>query len=78
MNCYWFLWSGDRYLVSRVTVFVFPCQTAEEIEQLTVDEDLNDIERAVYLLRWVLQVRSNQGAAVLFMCVGPSALSLKL
>lgn len=27
------------------------CQTAEEIDQLTVDEDLNDIERAVYLLR---------------------------
>uniref|UniRef100_A0A8C2WX02 Protein phosphatase 4, regulatory subunit 4 n=1 Tax=Cyclopterus lumpus TaxID=8103 RepID=A0A8C2WX02_CYCLU len=25
-------------------------QTAEEIDQLTVDEDLNDIERAVYLL----------------------------
>lgn len=31
--------------------FVVFCQTAEEIEQLTVDEDLNDIERAVYLLR---------------------------
>ena len=26
-------------------------QTAEEIDQLTVDEDLNDIERAIYLLR---------------------------
>lgn len=26
-------------------------QTAEEIDKLTVDEDLNDIERAVYLLR---------------------------
>lgn len=26
-------------------------KTAEEIDQLTVDEDLNDIERAVYLLR---------------------------
>ena len=26
-------------------------QTAEEIEKLTVDEDLNDIERAVFLLR---------------------------
>uniref|UniRef100_A0A667XC57 Protein phosphatase 4 regulatory subunit 4 n=1 Tax=Myripristis murdjan TaxID=586833 RepID=A0A667XC57_9TELE len=25
-------------------------KTAEEIDQLTVDEDLNDIERAVYLL----------------------------
>ncbi|KAF3703294.1 Serine/threonine-protein phosphatase 4 regulatory subunit 4 [Channa argus] len=30
--------------------FVVLCQTAEEIDQLTVDEDLNDIERAVYLL----------------------------
>lgn len=53
---------------SRVTVFVFSCQTAEEIEQLTVDEDLNDIERAVYLLRWVPKVRSNHGAVVGF-CV---------
>ncbi|XDV42197.1 hypothetical protein PO909_010905 [Leuciscus waleckii] len=26
-------------------------KTAEEIDKLTVDEDLNDIERAVYLLR---------------------------
>uniref|UniRef100_A0A3B5KUF3 Protein phosphatase 4, regulatory subunit 4 n=1 Tax=Xiphophorus couchianus TaxID=32473 RepID=A0A3B5KUF3_9TELE len=25
-------------------------RTAEEIDQLTVDEDLNDVERAVYLL----------------------------
>lgn len=58
----------DRDLIGTVTVSVFPCQTAEEIEQLTVDEDLNDIERAVYLLRWVPQVRSNQGAAVGF-CV---------
>lgn len=33
----------------RLCVFFF--QTAEEIEKLTVDEDLNDIERAVYLLR---------------------------
>lgn len=32
-------------------VCVVSCQTAEEIDQLTVDEDLNDIERAVYLLR---------------------------
>lgn len=31
--------------------FCFSHQTAEEIDQLTVDEDLNDIERAVYLLR---------------------------
>uniref|UniRef100_A0A3P8Q8Q9 Protein phosphatase 4, regulatory subunit 4 n=1 Tax=Astatotilapia calliptera TaxID=8154 RepID=A0A3P8Q8Q9_ASTCA len=30
--------------------FCFSHQTAEEIDQLTVDEDLNDIERAVYLL----------------------------
>lgn len=33
---------------------MFSCfffQTAEEIDQLTVDEDLNDVERAVYLLR---------------------------
>ncbi|MEQ2179644.1 hypothetical protein GOODEAATRI_027296 [Goodea atripinnis] len=26
-------------------------KTAEEIDQLTVDEDLNDVERAVFLLR---------------------------
>lgn len=34
-----------------LTVLSVSCQTAEEIDQLTVDEDLNDIERAVYLLR---------------------------
>ncbi|TKS65081.1 Serine/threonine-protein phosphatase 4 regulatory subunit 4 [Collichthys lucidus] len=35
---------------SLKNMFVVSCQTAEEIDQLTVDEDLNDIERAVYLL----------------------------
>lgn len=39
--------------LSCLTAFVVFCQTAEEIDQLTVDEDLNDIERAVYLLRCV-------------------------
>ncbi|KAG7233586.1 hypothetical protein INR49_006861 [Caranx melampygus] len=38
-----------RHLVSKL-YFCVSCQTAEEIDQLTVDEDLNDIERAVYLL----------------------------
>ncbi|KAL6095417.1 ppp4r4 [Pungitius sinensis] len=32
-------------------------KTAEEIDQLTVDEDLNDIERAVYLLSVGLEVQ---------------------
>lgn len=30
-------------------------QTPEEIERLTVDEELSDIERAVYLLRYFLK-----------------------
>uniref|UniRef100_A0A8C0QS19 Uncharacterized protein n=1 Tax=Chelonoidis abingdonii TaxID=106734 RepID=A0A8C0QS19_CHEAB len=30
-------------------------KTPEEIERLTVDEELNDIERAVYLLRYDLK-----------------------
>lgn len=29
-------------------------QSVEELEKLTVDEHLSDIERSVYLLRWVL------------------------
>lgn len=28
-------------------------QSVEELEKLTVDEHLSDIERSVYLLRWV-------------------------
>lgn len=46
--------SADLLLIDTeaLCVCVF-CQTAEEIDQLTVDEDLNDIERAVYLLRCV-------------------------
>lgn len=39
------------------TLLYVSCQTAEEIDQLTVDEDLNDVERAVYLLRFVCEVR---------------------
>lgn len=34
-------------------IFFFAFQTAEEIERLTVDEKLNDVDRAVYLLRYV-------------------------
>ncbi|XP_057395144.1 serine/threonine-protein phosphatase 4 regulatory subunit 4-like isoform X2 [Balaenoptera acutorostrata] len=30
-------------------------KTPEEIERLTVDEDLSDIERAVYLLRYFIK-----------------------
>ncbi|VFV18142.1 serine threonine-protein phosphatase 4 [Lynx pardinus] len=33
-----------------LTLPVYGCNTPEEIERLTVDEDLSDIERAVYLL----------------------------
>lgn len=42
---------GHTCAFSPLNMFVVSCQTAEEIDQLTVDEDLNDIERAVYLLR---------------------------
>ena len=34
-------------------------QSAEELERLTVDEQLQPIERAVYLLRLVADVRFN-------------------
>lgn len=40
-------------LITCLLCLNMPCQTAEEIDQLTVDEDLNDVERAVYLLRCV-------------------------
>lgn len=45
--------SSISWLITCLLCFDVSCQTAEEIDQLTVDEDLNDVERAVYLLRCV-------------------------
>jgi hypothetical protein len=38
-----------------VELLYFHFQSSEELEELTVDEQLSDIERAVYLLRYVLK-----------------------
>uniref|UniRef100_A0A673AG79 Protein phosphatase 4, regulatory subunit 4 n=1 Tax=Sphaeramia orbicularis TaxID=375764 RepID=A0A673AG79_9TELE len=43
--------------MSIAVLFVCLFQSAEEIDQLTVDEDLNDIERAVYLLSFGQEVQ---------------------
>ena len=40
-------------MITHKSLFFILLQSAEEIERLTVDEQLSDIERAVYLLRYV-------------------------
>uniref|UniRef100_A0A4W5NL25 Protein phosphatase 4 regulatory subunit 4 n=1 Tax=Hucho hucho TaxID=62062 RepID=A0A4W5NL25_9TELE len=46
-------------------------KTAEEIEKLTVDEDLNDIERAVYLLRMTIAEKGKGQHLLQFQLLNP-------
>ena len=67
---WWWWWcEGAETLTQTETysdMFTVSLQSAEEIDQLTVDEDLNDIERAVYLLRWAVTSLTLKPAEFIF------------